>query len=498
MKNKVIWVIALSIFVFAGFMGIMSQLKDNGIFYLKDIEGQREYLNLFPIEGVAGDGTQGIIFRLEDGALSTKFYPFDSEQVNNLFFAEREGITGIKKYNYDYYNQNFMKEPFASIDSAPSADAKIQHMDTFYEKALEDIDHWGEQFSGGETVIADKVDVYLDIWGVHSKGQARVRTGMTWQNQDQVYYYTRGNYEDGTTSFSHSFLNDGIQEINEFCIKMGDAYYCMAIPDRDCQGETSLFRIKQENMEPPTLDEKENLYQQEEYGDAEVLCTFPVNEDNRVLQAFAVGDHSLGIFRVQNESIYFEIYDTEGNMIAQDLLTKEHGSKVDQIETNVVAWNENDASIYFTTYQVVKDEDSYEHWEGIVGGMYQFDEKGLKRMNCYGSNSGKLLSVCRNNLILDVSIVHDEQMQLPYYYGYQVYLSVINGDTGKILYQGRFETDYEKDLYKLFSTYNIAKGAPYLEEAMKTHNVDGIITQRQRQIIHVLPINGKVENVWWR
>ncbi|WP_304507672.1 hypothetical protein [Anaerotignum sp.] len=508
MKNKVIWAVALSILIFGGFMGKMSQLKDNGIFYLKDIEGQREYLNLFPIEGVAGDGTQGIIFRLEDGALSTKFYPFDSEQVNNLFFAEREGIKGMEKYNYNYYNQDFRKGIFASTDSAPSKDAKIQHMDSFYEEIMDDMDFYGDEFVGGETDIADKVDVYLDIWGMDFEGQARIRTGMTLQNQDQVYYYTRGDYEDGLTSFTHSFLNDGMQEVDGFCAEIGDAYYCMAIPSAEiygmeihgeCQGDTSLFRIKQENMiEPPELDKEEELYQQREYGNAEVLCTFPVDENNRVLEAFAVGDHSLGIFRVQNESLFFEIYDTEGNMIAQDLLTKEQGSKVDQIEANVVAWNENDVSIYFRTYQVVKDEDNYERWEGIIDGMYQFDEKGLKRMHCYGDNGGKLLSVCRNNLILDVSMVSDEQRQLPYYYGYQVYVSVINGDTGKILYRGKFETDYDEDLYKLFSPYNIAKDAPYLEEAMKAYNVDGIITQRQRQITNVLPINGKVENVWWR
>ncbi|MDD3395559.1 MAG: hypothetical protein PHG19_13120 [Anaerotignum sp.] len=499
MKNKTIWAIALSILIFTVFMSTMSRLQDNGTFGIKDIEGQREYLNLFPIEGVAGDGTQGIIFRLEEGEISTKFYPFSAEQIQNMFLAQREGITGIEKYSYDhynqgFYNQGFLEDVYAGTDSAPSQDAKMQHTDSIHEAVFEDDYLNASDFIGGETVFADKVDVYLNLSQIDGDREARVRTGMTLQ--DKTYYYTRGDYTEGTGSYLQSSFSD--MQVDASCIEIGGAYYCMAIPSKECQGETSLFRIQKEGMCVTLVPPDEELFQQEEYGEAEVLRSFPVDQDNRVLRMFAIGDDSIGIFRVEKESLIFEIYDTEGNMTAQDLLTKELGREIDQIEVEVTVWDEGDVSVCFRMYDVVVQEDDSEVWENVANGLYQIDEKGLKRMNAYAVESGKLLSVCRNNLILDVSIEYDEKIQVPYYYGYQVYLTVMNGDTGKVLYHGMFETDYEEDLNKLFSTYNIAKKAPYLEEAMKTYYSGDMIGQRQREIFDVAPINGKVGEIWWR
>jgi hypothetical protein len=90
----------------------------------------------------------------------------------------------------------------------------------------------------------------------------------------------------------------------------------------------------------------------------------------------------------------------------------------------------------------------------------------------------------------------DEGMQIPSYYGYHVYFTVMNGDTGKVLYRGQLETDYFEDSYKTISAYNIAKNADYLEETVKTQNIDGLVGQRQRQIGDILPLNGKVVNPW--
>ncbi|KAF5060283.1 hypothetical protein DSECCO2_327450 [anaerobic digester metagenome] len=498
MKNKAIWAVAFSILVLTVFLGVMHGLQNKGIFYLSDLEGQREYLNLFPIEGIAGDGTQGISFRLEDGELTTKFYPFDTEQIKNIVLAERRGLKGLKKYSYNYYTQenyyDFSRSGnvFASTDSAPSKDANIQHKDSFHEEILEDFDLENVEFVGGETVIADKIDVYLSFFDVDNGNWARVPTGMTLQ--DKPYYYTRGDYAETNSSFTHTAFNDA--QINAICIKLGDAYYSMAIPSKECRGKTTIYRVSSDDL-VKTPDQGE-LYDQKKYGNAKALCAFPVDEDNHILGMFKVGEESIGIFRTQKDSLIFELYNTEGALVAQDLLTNERGREVDQAEADVISWNDRDASIYFRTYQIIKQKDESEAWETVLNGMYQFDEKGLKRMNCYGGEGGKLLSVCRNNLIFDISMVNNEKIKLPYYYGFQVYFTVVNGDTEKVLYRGLLVTDYDEDLYKMFSSYDISKNAPYLEEAMKDYYGNSITTQRQRQIMEVLPINGKVENSWWR
>lgn len=493
MKNKVLLTLVLSILTFAVFLGGMSHLKNNGTFYLKDLEGQREYLNLFPIEGVAGDGTQGITFRLENGELSTKFYPFGSEQIRNLLFAEREGITGLNRYNYDYYSQGFRDEVSCFTDSAPSEDANIQHKDCIHEDAVEKGYYEYGEFTKGETILADKIDVYLDIWRIDTAGEARVRTGMTLQ--DKEYYYTRG-YEDNRqyTSDYSSFYDT---ELQTFCVKIGDAFYAIVASNSACQGETALYRVKETGLitDNEPLDE-DKLYQQDEYGETEILHTFPVDENNRILGMLGVSNTSLGIFRIENENLYLEVYDIQGNLIDQSLISKELGTTVDQIETGVINWNDGDTSIYFKMYHVTIQEDNSQVWDCIEDGLYQVDKNGLKRLIGYEDSHGKLLLTCKNNLILDVSMAFNEEMKIPHNYNYEVYLSVINGDTGKVLYRGKFETDYEEDMFKNVSIFNIAKKAPYLDEAMKEQYIDGMIEERQRQISDIVPINGKGQSIW--
>ncbi|WP_313529644.1 hypothetical protein [Anaerotignum sp.] len=495
MKNKVVWVMAISILIFTVFVGGMSNLRDKGVFYLEDIEGQREYLSLFPLEGVTGDGTHAFKFRLEDGELSAKFYPIGAEQVRNQFFAERAGVKGLKKYSYDYYNSIFQSDINSYADSAPSQDAALQKKEEVHQETVEKGYFTIEDFLKGETIISDKIDVYLNLWGGENGGEARIKTGMTIQDKD--YYYTRG-YRDNTENYAtySSFDELGMQT---YCVKRGDAYYILVGSKRNCKGETSLYRIRDDGLKVPQVPyEDPGVYSREERGEAEVLRSFPVDATNQVIGMFAVGENSLGIFRVENEALLFEIYDLEGNLKAQDLLLEEQSQKIDQTEAEVTVWDDGSVSIYFKMYDVVEKEENSQVWECLIDGIYQVDEKGLKRLKCFGESGGKLLSVCRNNLVLDVYMEFNEEMKIPYNYNYDVYISITNGDTGGVLYQGVFQTDYAEDSLKNFSAFNIAKNAIYLEEAMKTQYMDSIIGQRQRQISDVVPINGRGQSIWWR
>lgn len=495
MRNRVIWVMVISILIFSVFIGGMTKLRDKGIFYLEDIEGQREYLSLFPLEGITGDGTHAFTFRIEDGDLSTRFYSMGSEQVRNLFFAERAGIKGFQKYHYDYYNSMFQNDMNSYADSAPSHGASIQKKEGIHEEMIEKGYFAYDEFTAGETIVADKIDVYLNFWGLEGVGEARLRTGMTIQDKD--YYYTRG-YRGNTENYAGyaSFDDLGMQS---YCVRQGDAYYILVGSKSNCVGETSLYRIKEDGLKAPEAQYVDpGIYNTAEYGDAQVLCSFPIDPSNQVLGMFGVGDNSLGIFRVENENLLFEIYDLEGNRKAQDLLSREQSRKIDQTEAEVTVWDDGTVSIYFKMYDVVEKEKNSQVWECLIDGIYQVDEKGLKRLKCYGENGGKLLSACRNNLVLDVYMDFEEETKIPYNYNYDVYICITNGDTGGVLYQGVFRTDYSEDSLKNLSGYNIAKNAVYLEEAMKTQYIDGIIGQRKRLISDVVPINGRGQSIWWR
>ena len=137
MKNKAIWTLTLSILLFADFLGLMHYRQGQETFHLEDLEGEREYLNIFPIEGIAGDGTQGVSFRIENGEVTTKFQPFGTDEIRDLFYAKRKGLTGIQKYGYRYYNSGFENELTGFVDSAPSVDAVIRRERGVHEEAVE-------------------------------------------------------------------------------------------------------------------------------------------------------------------------------------------------------------------------------------------------------------------------------------------------------------------------------------------------------------------------
>ncbi len=493
MKNKVIWILVGSLLVFAVFLGMMCRWQQNGTFSLKDIEGQREYLNIFPVEGVAGDGTHGVIFRIEEGELSTTFYPFGTEEIKNLFYADRRAIMGLERYSYNYYENGFSQELTAFIDSAPSADAKIRRKEGIHEAVLESGYFNDGEFASGETVYADKVDIYMGFWEVNGGREARVATGMYVEKE---VYYTRGNRQDGRSSYTESSFTN--IEMQSYLVKAGDAYYGLVASTRECRGATGLFRIQEEDLRAAAPEEEGELYQQKEYGGAKRIRTFPVDAHNRVLGMFALGDNAFGIFRIEDEKLLFEVYDVEGKLTNQDVLPTEQGDKIDYAEAEVVAWDGGDVSVHYRMYEVVEQNENTQVWSCVEDGLYQINEEGLKRMNCYDKSSGMFLTACRNNLIFDASTDLGEETKASDYYGSQLYLSVMNGDTGKMLYQGKLETNYYEDSYKKYSKYNIAKKAPYLKEAMQTQSADGMIEQRQRQFVELAPTNGKVGDLWWR
>lgn len=499
MKNKGIITMLCAILILAGFSAGMTQARDNGTFAIQDIEGQREYLNVFPIEGVMADATHGMIFQIVDGEASCRYLPYPSEVINTLFQAERAGIQGWEKYSYHEFG---FDTPYTV--SAPSADATVEEFDGIHPDVMERLEwiYGNREIKSGDSAVTDQIDIYMiyDTWD-EPQGSFRMWSGMTMA--DKEYYYTRA-YESDDKSSGMWFDYESYSEegLTAYCYNIGGRYYAIAASNENCRGETRLFSFAAEDSYKNTdrdWDTNPPMYSDAEYGDVQILQRFPVDATNRIMGMVAAGDQHMGIFRVAGDELYFELYDLQGKLVDSILLAQGKSSSFDEITSRCVIWADGDVSLLYEAYRITEQEGESLVMEQNVIGMLQLNEEGLKHFMLSGD--GGMLSVCKNNLILIAGPdFYDDMESFPYQNYQEFYLTVTNAETQKVLYRGKLETDMKEDYLKLVSEYDIAKSRGYLQEGKNQEiNVySGDVYKRIRQIQAIAIIDGRRESRWLR
>ena len=74
-RNRVLEVILCATLAVVVFWGYMLAARDNGVFALEDIEGDRTALNAFAFEGLAGDDNGQIYYTWQNGELTRNTQP---------------------------------------------------------------------------------------------------------------------------------------------------------------------------------------------------------------------------------------------------------------------------------------------------------------------------------------------------------------------------------------------------------------------------------------
>mgnify|MGYP000202941368 CR=1 FL=1 len=97
-RNRVLEVILCATLAVVVFWGYMFVAKDNGVFALEDIEGDRTALNAFAFEGLAGDDNGQIYYTWQNGELKTKYYAATDDEMRYIIRQERDGSKGISRY----------------------------------------------------------------------------------------------------------------------------------------------------------------------------------------------------------------------------------------------------------------------------------------------------------------------------------------------------------------------------------------------------------------
>ena len=94
-RNRVLEVILCATLAVVVFWGYMLAARDNGVFALEDIEGDRTALNAFAFEGLAGDDNGQIYYTWQNGELKTKYYAATDDEMRYIIRQERDGSKGI-------------------------------------------------------------------------------------------------------------------------------------------------------------------------------------------------------------------------------------------------------------------------------------------------------------------------------------------------------------------------------------------------------------------
>ena len=122
-RNIILEIFICTTIIMAVLIGYLAYAGDNGIFEIRDLEGERSELAAFSFEGTAGDDVHQIHYRWENGELTRKTYPCNEQTVSNLLDANRKGINPLIKYfHLEAEQTQYRNEPIlqtASWKGAP-------------------------------------------------------------------------------------------------------------------------------------------------------------------------------------------------------------------------------------------------------------------------------------------------------------------------------------------------------------------------------------------
>ena len=241
-RNRVLEAILCAALAVVVFWGYMFAAKDNGVFALEDIEGDRTALNAFAFEGLAGDDNGQIYYIWQNGELKTKYYAATNDEMRYIIRQERDGSKGISRY---FKKRSLARsEYFSDTEFAPSKDANVRRLSDLEDLSESTREYLGEYFDGDtvQGVTADALDVYGKVRN-YTGEETRFFTGLQLKGGE----YQAAKVKQGDTTHLSSWF-DGKNEVVLCTVKMDDARYAIPRTGADGQGEVSIFRIPKDGI----------------------------------------------------------------------------------------------------------------------------------------------------------------------------------------------------------------------------------------------------------
>lgn len=491
-RNRVLEAILCAALAVVVFWGYMFAAKDNGVFALEDIEGDRTALNAFAFEGLAGDDNGQIYYIWQNGELKTKYYAATNDEMRYIIRQERDGSKGISRY---FKKRSLARsEYFSDTEFAPSKDANVRRLSGLEDLSESAREYLGEYFDGDtvQGVTADALDVYGKVKN-YTGGETRFFTGLQLKGGE----YQAAKVKEGDTTYQSSWF-DGRNEVILCTVKMDDAWYAIPQTGADGQGEVSIFRIPKDGMADIHYSDEDALYSTKQYGKAESLQTFSVNAENRILSLEKAGDNQLLLARTEQDALILELYDTEGRLL-------------DRLETGVQKVSEYNIDFV----NMLQRADGLVLWLNL-SKTFQEDEDGTVHQRVEGTKCFVVQEKAIAQIAIDGSAeyvdVQDGKVLKLYgtkpehiaadYFGYMMdgyEITVTDAKTNELLYRGKLKTDFVEDYNGELYAINIGQREKPLterrdEESWIRYSSIGV---KKRYFKMLLPVDGTAKQTSW-
>lgn len=497
--NRVLQILLAASLVFVLFFGYLLTARDNGTFEIVDLEGDRAYLEPFAFEGIGGDDTGMIQFQVENGEVTQTYYPTDGEELDRILQAEKAGTGALRKY--------FSKKSWipynGEMETAPAKDAVVQELTEEELKAVEEDMYYSQSVSRNgaytfEGIKTDTIDLYLRMRDFEKNKETRIKTGVQLTGRD--YYYAKWKYKDGM----YSSFYDAEQEAALRVADIGDAFYVIPATSANSIGEAALYRIDKASMVPYEYKEEDSelLYLKKEYGTAEVLCSFPVDAENRILGLTDIAGDRLLLSRTEDDKVLLELYDLQGNLLFRKDTDITEASQY-EFDTAQLLEKEDNAVLWVELMQEVTGEELPEHSYYVVesGRYFVIADDRIEMLS--ETNPVDYLDYADNTYLkIKYQGPKKEDNIVSKFWGYSCMgydIQVIAEESGTLLYHGELQTDFEEDNTKLLSRVNIGQYREPLEERVQNESIFGDRAHLIfiRGLERALPLHGTLKRLYW-
>ena len=493
-RNRVLETILCAALAVVVFWGYMFAAKDNGVFALEDIEGDRTALNAFAFEGLAGDDSVQIHYTLQNGELKTKYYDATEDEMRYIIRQERNGNNGISKFFKR--RRETLSEYHASAELAPSKDANVRRLSGLEDLSESTRESLGEYFDGKYTVqgvAADALDVYGEV-NDYTGGETRFFTGLKLKGKE----YQAANVKQGDMTYQSSWFDSSRNGVVLCTVKTDDAWYAIPRTGADGQGDVSLFRIPKDGMSDFYYGGADALYSTKQFGKAEPLQTFSVDAENRILSLEKAGDDQMLLVRAEQDALVLELYDTKGKLLDRLETGVQKVSEFDINSVNLLQ-HADGLVLWFNlskTFQEDADGTVHERVEGTKCFVVQ--EKTIAQIVI--DDSAEYVDV-QDGKVLRMEGTQPDHLAADYFGflvdGYDI--TVTDAKTGDLLYHGKLKTDFSEDYNRILYAVNIGQREKPLEE--RKHDIDwdryNSMSHKERALTIVQPVDGHLKQISW-
>ena len=500
-RNRVLEILACTALVAVVFLGYMFTAQNNGKFEIQDLEGDRAHLADFSFEGVAGDESGQVHYIWQDGELKTEYYPGSMGQVNDVLYQKKLGENVISQY-FKVFDNVLYSAP--DLEAAPSEDAVVQTFDKLEdlskelkEEIMQDVPSRGAYEL--KAAVADSVDIFAEVDDYEHQKSTRFFTGMRLTGKE--HYFAEVEYNGGSTRIGSGSY---VQNIGVSSVEMEDAYYTILNTEQTCEGEVYLQRIPKDGMSSMRERPRERweaLYSDLTYGEAEIIKTFPVNAENRIISMEKTGKDRLLLAVTEDDNLMLELYDLKGNLIHRLDAGVPHVSAY-ELDTVKMIQREEQLLLWFGLSRRVQedgmDEDSF-HYEVDGTKYYAVEQDTIRELQA--ENHLGYIDV-QNGKILQVKGLAPEDHLAVQFFGYMYVgyeISVTDEKTGKLLYRGQLVTDFEEDYNSRLAAVNIGQQAEPIRERENPVDWDKYneLHREDRNVGRILPLEGRFYYTTW-